>query len=346
MQIITATRGGGKVFAEEMSNTEDTVADGSDHDDALERAETLQLRIQEHKQEKRNAKSLMTRLLNKLAGSISDESSQKNEVNLLMERIEEQKDETLRIMEQLEGAYRESKDADNVSKVSDEADALVEQVDRETSSARSFLASLAQVQSRPSSIADSQASEQRRAKEQAERDARRQKERIEAEIKKKREELESQEKQLKSAEEEVKKRRQELEAEIEAELGIGEKDYEENFASRGSAGSQETEEITAKAAQPQARRPANGKAHGDESMKQLERIRIPVFAGNKMNFQRWHAAFTCCVDQTPLTPQFKMLRLEACLVGEAAETIKGLGYSLEAYEAAKARLVRKYGGSR
>ena len=66
----------------------------------------------------------MTRLLNKLAGSISDESSQKNEVNLLMERIEEQKDETLRIMEQLEGAYRESKDADNVSKVSDEADAF------------------------------------------------------------------------------------------------------------------------------------------------------------------------------------------------------------------------------
>ena len=221
----------------------------------------------------------------------------------------------------------------------------MEQVDREKSSARSFLALLAQVQSRPSSIADSQASEQRREKEQAQRDARRQKERIEAEIKKKREELKSQEKQLKSAEEEVKKRRQELEAEIEAELGIGEKDYEENFASRGSAGSQEIEEITAKAAQPQARRPAN-KAHGDESMKQLERIRIPVFAGNKMNFQRWHAAFTFCVDQTPLTPQFKMLRLEACLVGEAAETIKGLGYSLEAYEVAKARLVRKYGGSR
>ena len=65
MQIITATRGGGKVFAEEMSNTEDTVEDESDHDDAL-----LQLRIQEQKQEKRNAKSLMTRLLNKLAGSI------------------------------------------------------------------------------------------------------------------------------------------------------------------------------------------------------------------------------------------------------------------------------------
>ena len=58
---------------------------------------------------------------------------------------------------------------------------------------------------------------------------------------------------------------------------------------------------------------------------QLERIKIPVFAGNKMDFQRWHAVFTSCVDKTSLTPQFKMLRLEAYLDGEAAETIKGLG---------------------
>ena len=41
-----------------------------------------------------------------------------------------------------------------------------------------------------------------------------------------------------------------------------------------------------------------------------------------------------------------MLRLEACLAGEAANTIKGLGYSLEAQKAAKARLFRKYGESR
>ena len=65
-----------------------------------------------------------------------------------------------------------------------------------------------------------------------------------------------------------------------------------------------------------------------------------------MDFQRWNAAFTSCVDMTSLYPQFKMLRLEACLAEEAANTIKGLEYSLEAYEAAKARLFRKYGGSR
>ena len=44
--------------------------------------------------------------------------------------------------------------------------------------------------------------------------------------------------------------------------------------------------------------------------------------------------------------QFKMLRLESCLEGEAAETVKGLGYSDHGYEAAKARLNRKYGVNR
>ena len=38
--------------------------------------------------------------------------------------------------------------------------------------------------------------------------------------------------------------------------------------------------------------------------------------------------------------QFKMLRLEGCLTGEAAETVKGLGYTEAAYETAKARLLR------
>lgn len=52
------------------------------------------------------------------------------------------------------------------------------------------------------------------------------------------------------------------------------------------------------------------------------------------------------MDETNLSPQFKMLRLESCLEGEAAETVKGLGYSEHAYEAAKARLNRKYGGNR
>jgi hypothetical protein len=30
----------------------------------------------------------------------------------------------------------------------------------------------------------------------------------------------------------------------------------------------------------------------------LERIRIPMLAGDKMKFQQWNAAFTSCVDKT------------------------------------------------
>ena len=43
-----------------------------------------------------------------------------------------------------------------------------------------------------------------------------------------------------------------------------------------------------------------------------------------MKYQQCNAAFTSCVD-AHLTPEFKMLCLEACLKGEAAETIEVLG---------------------
>ena len=85
--------------------------------------------------------------------------------------------------------------------------------------------------------------------------------------------------------------------------------------------------------------------NGDSGWNNLERIRIPTFSGNKTEFQHWNATFTSCVDASAMSAQFKMLRLGACLAGEALETIKGLGYSEAAYEAAKSRLLRKYGGN-
>ena len=86
---------------------------------------------------------------------------------------------------------------------------------------------------------------------------------------------------------------------------------------------------------------AHGKdGHVVDANKQL----IPKFSGDKKEYQS--AAFSSCVDETNLSAQFKMLRLESCLEGEAGETVKGLGYSDHAYEAAKARLNRKYGGNR
>ena len=76
---------------------------------------------------------------------------------------------------------------------------------------------------------------------------------------------------------------------------------------------------------------------------QLEQI--PVLGGNKLEFPRWHAAFFSSVDFSSLSAQFKMLKLEGCSTGEAAETIKGLGYSDTPYETVKARLLGKYSRS-
>ena len=92
---------------------------------------------------------------------------------------------------------------------------------------------------------------------------------------------------------------------------------------------------------------AHGKdGHVVDANKQLEWIQSPKFSGDKKEYHSSWSAFSSCVDETNLSAQFKMLRLESCLVGEAAETVKGLGYSDHAYEAAKARLNRKYGGNR
>ena len=51
------------------------------------------------------------------------------------------------------------------------------------------------------------------------------------------------------------------------------------------------------------------------------------------------------MDETNLSAQFKMLRLESCLVGEATEMVKGPGYLDHVYEATKARMNQKYRGT-
>ena len=50
-----------------------------------------------------------------------------------------------------------------------------------------------------------------------------------------------------------------------------------------------------------------------------------------------------CVDKAPATPEYKLLQLRQYLSGEALKAIESLGYSAEAYEAAKGRLERKFG---
>ena len=80
--------------------------------------------------------------------------------------------------------------------------------------------------------------------------------------------------------------------------------------------------------------------------KQLKRVSIPLFSGNKRTYEKWKAAFLACIDQAPATAEYKLLQRRQYLSGEALKSIENLGLSSTAYEAAKSRLERKYGGTR
>jgi hypothetical protein len=85
---------------------------------------------------------------------------------------------------------------------------------------------------------------------------------------------------------------------------------------------------------------------GQDMWKQLKRVTIPVFSGDKRQYEGWKAAFRSCIDSAPATPEYKLLQLRQYLSGEALRVIENLGHSKPAYEAAKQRLDRKYGGTR
>ena len=87
-------------------------------------------------------------------------------------------------------------------------------------------------------------------------------------------------------------------------------------------------------------------AIGQDLWTQLKRVQIPIFSGDKRNYPSWKAAFYACIDNAPVTPEYKMLQLRQYVAGEALNAIENLGHSSSAYEAAKDRLERKYGGKR
>ena len=78
----------------------------------------------------------------------------------------------------------------------------------------------------------------------------------------------------------------------------------------------------------------------------LKRVTIPVFSGDKSKYYSWRAALLGCIDKAPASAEFKLLQLREYLKGEALATIEQLGQSTTAYEVAKQRLDRKYGGDR
>ena len=73
-------------------------------------------------------------------------------------------------------------------------------------------------------------------------------------------------------------------------------------------------------------------------------MQIPVFTGKKKNYQSWKAPFLACIDSASATAEYKLLQHRQYVSGEALKVIDSLRHSATAYEAAKGRLDRKYGG--
>lgn len=85
---------------------------------------------------------------------------------------------------------------------------------------------------------------------------------------------------------------------------------------------------------------------GKDMWKQLQKVRIPVFNGEKQNYESWKAAFMSCVDAAPATKEYKLLQLRNYLSGTALNAIEELGHSAKAYDIALERIERKFGGKR
>ena len=85
-------------------------------------------------------------------------------------------------------------------------------------------------------------------------------------------------------------------------------------------------------------------AIGKDLWEQLKRVSIPIFDGNKRNYNNWKAAFMSCIDQDPATAEYKLLQVRQYLSGESLKAIENLGHSAAAYQIAKERLEREFGG--
>ena len=74
---------------------------------------------------------------------------------------------------------------------------------------------------------------------------------------------------------------------------------------------------------------------------------LPTFDGeDKVEYEQWKAAFTSAVDYADIPVNEKMFRLQNSLNGKALKLVKDLGFSSNAYERAKQKLEKKYGGQR
>ena len=72
---------------------------------------------------------------------------------------------------------------------------------------------------------------------------------------------------------------------------------------------------------------------GRDMWKQLTRVSILIFNGNKRSYSGWKAVVMACVDKAPATAEYKLLQLKKYLSGEAlretnSRMSRALSYSI------------------
>ena len=54
---------------------------------------------------------------------------------------------------------------------------------------------------------------------------------------------------------------------------------------------------------PDVNKESSTRKIGQDLWRQLKRVSVPVFHGDKRNYENWKPAFNACVDQAPATPE-------------------------------------------
>ena len=99
------------------------------------------------KKTKSELKTVITRAVTDLAVKLLDKEPDRESIKGILARIEDKKENSLAVMEELELQFDKEKESEEVNKISDEADKLIDRVDQETSQARSYLASKGNISS-------------------------------------------------------------------------------------------------------------------------------------------------------------------------------------------------------
>ena len=74
---------------------------------------------------------------------------------------------------------------------------------------------------------------------------------------------------------------------------------------------EETREVNSHAAFTGPMENSVGPSIGQDLWRQLKRVQIPVFAGDKRAYPSWRAAFIACIDSAPATGEYKLLQLDS-----------------------------------